>query len=90
MAREEHSVLAVSTPPAEPARFGAWRPHFTFEHGDEMLLDLTLEVRIAAEEVEGWQESGVRSEAYGQVTVDVTSFELDPDFHAVAVCTQTG
>lgn len=80
-------VLSVSTPPSGPERFGAWKPSFRFEHGDEVLLDLALEIRIEATEVEGWLERGVKSESYGKVFVHATRCQLDPDFHAAAVLT---
>lgn len=73
--------------PEEPERFGAWRPTFTFAHGDAVLLDLALEFRFAAEEVEGWLERDVPSESYGEVTIYATRCDVDRDFHAVVVCT---
>ncbi|HVS17260.1 MAG TPA: hypothetical protein VMT18_01580 [Planctomycetota bacterium] len=72
-------------PPRE--RFGQWRSRSTFEHGDEVLLDLEVEVRVECREVEDWSERGVPSEAFEGLEVFLTERGRDPDFHGVAVLT---
>ncbi|QDV04948.1 hypothetical protein Poly30_04430 [Planctomycetes bacterium Poly30] len=85
----ERRVLEMTAPPSEPERFAAWTPSLRFEHGDEVLLDLALEVRYEATEVDAWEERGVGSESYGPVTLHATRCDLDPEFHAIVVLTLT-
>lgn len=65
-------------------RRGQWRPRVTVQHGEEVLLDLELDVAIESREVADWRERGVPSEAFEALAVTVRRAELDPDFHAVA------
>ncbi len=71
--------------PDGPERYGTWSPSVKIEHGDDVLLDLGLEVRWAATEVDDWREQDLRSEAYGEATIHCTRIELDQDFHATVV-----
>lgn len=71
-------------------RRGQWRPHVTIEHGDEVLLDLELDVSIESCEVVDWEERGVPSEAFEAISVSTRRSQLDADFHAVAVLTLNG
>jgi len=68
-------------------RFGQWRSRSTFEHGDEVLLDLEVEVRVESREVEDWNARGVPSEAFQGLAVSLVNRGQDPDFHGVAVLT---
>jgi hypothetical protein len=68
-------------------RFGQWRARFTVEHGDELLLDLEVEVRVESREVEDSLARGVPSEAFEGLDVFLVQRGRDPDFHAVAVLT---
>ena len=75
-------------PPGD--RRGQWAPVITVLHGDEVLLDLELDVSIESREVEDWSELDVPSEAFEALAVSVLRASLDPDFHAVAVLSVEG
>lgn len=68
-------------------RFGQWRTRFTAQHGDEVLLDLEVEVRVESREVEDSLARGGPSEAFEGLEVFVVDRGHDPDFHGVAVLT---
>ncbi len=70
---------------APTGRVGQWRPQVVFTHGDEVLLDLELEVAVESRHVESDPESGVPSEAFEGLAARSLRAELDPDFHAVVV-----
>lgn len=68
-------------------RFGQWRARFTAQHGDELLLDLEVEVRVESRAVEDSLARGVPSEAFEGLEAFLVEHGRDPDFHAVAVLT---
>ncbi len=68
-------------------RFGQWRTRFTVERGDELLIDLEVEIRVESREIEDSLARGVPSEAFEGLEAFLVERVRDPDFHAVAVLT---
>ena len=66
-------------------RHGRWVPRVEVRHGDEILVDLELDVSYESREVEDWAEQDSPSEAFVALEVSVKQLTLDPDFHAIAV-----
>ena len=81
----QRTSLPTAPSPGGPDRFGAWRPTVTIKHGDEVLLDLALELRFGATEVEDWLQRGVASERYDEVAVHATRAVIDRDFHGIVL-----